>query len=53
MRLKKPCGAFQKIKHQVWMVFNCGFSKAAWEIVGTYVVKAVQDFFANDTLLKF
>ena len=24
--------------------FNSGFYKATWEIVGTYVVKAVQDF---------
>ena len=31
--------------------FNSGFYKAAWKIVGTDVVKAVQDF-ANGTLLK-
>ena len=32
--------------------FNIGFYKDAWEIIGTDVVKAIQDFFANGTLLK-
>ena len=51
-----------EIKDTIWSIpedkapgldgFNNGFYKAAWEIVGTDVVKAVRDFFANDTLLK-
>ena len=46
------CGASQKTKHQGWTVSTVVFYKAAWKIVGSDVMKAVQDFFANGTLLK-
>ena len=51
-----------EIKDAMWSIpenkalgldgFNSGFYKVAWEIFGTDIVKAVQDFFANGTILK-
>ena len=50
-----------EIKDAMWSIledkalgldgFNSGFYKAAWDIVGADVVRAIQDFFANGTLL--
>ena len=51
-----------EIKDAMWSIledkapgvdgFNSGFYKGAWDIVGIDVVKAIQNFFANGSLLK-